>query len=235
MPQPERDGSASSHDDELVAGLRSFGPVGIIAIIIILFSGNININAYAFPLGAILVLIWVKLSRTPWCEIGYGRPRSWTVTAATGVVFGIAFKLFMKAFLMPLLGAPPVNQAYHYLAGNTAILPAAIWAMLNAGFSEETMFRGYMFERLGKLLGSNIWAKVFIVAFTSIWFGLEHYTVQGVGGVEQSTIMGLIYGTIVITTKKIWMVMIAHAAFDLTALAIIYWNMEAPIAHLLFK
>ena len=29
--------------------------------------------------------------------------------------------------------------------------------------------------------------------------------------------------------------MFAHAAFDLTALAIIYWNLEFKVAHLIFK
>jgi hypothetical protein len=29
--------------------------------------------------------------------------------------------------------------------------------------------------------------------------------------------------------------MFAHAAFDLTALAIIYWNLESKVAHLIFK
>jgi len=29
--------------------------------------------------------------------------------------------------------------------------------------------------------------------------------------------------------------MIAHAAFDLTALAIIYWNLEPSVSHFLFK
>src|SRR5476651_2269112 len=99
MPQPEKDGANPFYDDGFAAGLRSFGPTGIIAIVIILFSGNININKYAFPLGAILVLSWVKLSRTPWSDIGFGKPRSWIATVATGIVFGIAFKLFMKAFL----------------------------------------------------------------------------------------------------------------------------------------
>ncbi len=28
--------------------------------------------------------------------------------------------------------------------------------------------------------------------------------------------------------------MVAHAAFDLTALAIIYWNLESRVAHLVF-
>jgi hypothetical protein len=31
------------------------------------------------------------------------------------------------------------------------------------------------------------------------------------------------------------MLIIAHAAFDLTALAMIYWNLESKVAHLLFK
>jgi len=29
--------------------------------------------------------------------------------------------------------------------------------------------------------------------------------------------------------------MIAHAAFDLTALTLIYWNLESHVAHLIFK
>ena len=31
------------------------------------------------------------------------------------------------------------------------------------------------------------------------------------------------------------MLMFAHAAFDLTALATIYWNLESEVAHLFFK
>ena len=51
---------------------------------------------------------------------------------------------------MPMLGAPPINQAFHFLAGNRAALPVALWSMiLVAGWGEETLFRGYMFERLG--------------------------------------------------------------------------------------
>jgi len=31
------------------------------------------------------------------------------------------------------------------------------------------------------------------------------------------------------------MLMCAHAAFDLTAVAIIYWSLETRVAHLVFK
>ena len=92
-----------------------------------------------------------------------------------------------------------------------------------------------MFERLGKLFGSGVGAKALIVVLSSVLFGLAHYTVQGLPGTEQATIVGLVYGTIFAVTGRIFMLMFAHAAFDLTALAIIYWNLESRVAHLVFK
>jgi hypothetical protein len=72
-------------NDRLAAELRRFGPLGIFAILLILFTGNIFVGQVIVPVGAILVLGWVRLSRTPWHEIGYVRPRNWTVTVAIGL------------------------------------------------------------------------------------------------------------------------------------------------------
>lgn len=141
----------------------------------------------------------------------------------------------MKAIILPLFSADPINQSYHFLAGNNQLLPAAIVAMLIVGFSEETVFRGYLFERLGKLFGNKRNSKIFIIIITSVLFGLAHYTNQGVTGVEQATIVGLTFGAVYAYTGKIGIVMIAHAAFDLTALFMIYWDLETGIAHLIFK
>jgi membrane protease YdiL (CAAX protease family) len=182
------------------------------------------------------VLVWVWLSRTAWREIGYLRPQSWTRTLIVGIAFGVAFKFFMKAVVMPLLGAPPINQAYHFLAGNTAALPGMLFVLIfNAGFGEETFFRGWMFERLGKLFGSAAWAKILIVLVTSAVFSGAHYPSQGFPGVEQAIVTGIVFGTIFAVTGRIFMLMIAHTAFDLTALAMIYWNLETNVAHLIFK
>ena len=239
-PSPRSDGvseqvahaeAMTTSNDLFAARLRGFGPVGILAILIVL-AGNFVIP----PLSALLVLVWVGLSQTPWREIGYVRPRSWIRSLVIGVIFGIAFKVVMKAVVMPLLGAPPINQPYHYLAGNTAALPGMIFVLIVvAGFGEETLFRGYMFERLGKLFGSAAWAKVLIVLITTVWFALLHYTVQGLPGVEQAMFTGLVFGTIFAVTGRIFMLMVAHAAFDLAALAMIYWDVEAVIAHFFFK
>lgn len=229
--QPEQVPDLSS-DDRFAAGLRGFGPLGIVAILVILLVGNYP----AVPAGAILVLIWTRWSRTPWREIGYVQPSSWLSTVAVGIGFGIAFKLLMKAIMMPLLGADAVNHAFHYLAGNRAALPGAIYAMIiGAGFGEETVFRGFLFERFGKLVGTGAWAKAVIVLITASWFGAAHYSLQGLAGVEQATIAGLVWGTVFAITGRIWMLMIAHAAFDLTALAIIYWDLESAVARLIFN
>jgi membrane protease YdiL (CAAX protease family) len=228
--------STDQPNDQFAKDLRGFGPLSIIAILIILLTGNILLpNMISLPVGALLVLLWVHLSKTPWSAIGYARPKTWLATIFIGIIFGIAFKFFLKALVMPLFGADPVNESYHFLTGNKTLLPAAIWSMLAAGFGEETVFRGYLFERLEKLLGTSRTIKYLIIAGTSVLFALAHYASQGIPGVEQALITGLAFGIIYSITKKIWIIMIAHAAFDLTALAMIYWNWETDIAHLIFR
>ena len=222
--------TAAGHDRRS-ASLRGFGPLGVLAILVIL-AGNFVIP----PLSAILALVWVHESQTPWSELGFVRPRNWIVTIAIGVVFGVTFKLVMKTIVMPLLGAPAINPTYHFLAGNTAALPGILFVMIVvAGFGEEMIFRGYMFERLGKLVGSSLVATTSIVVLTSVIFGAEHLKDQGLAGAEQATIVGLVYGTIFAKTRQIWMLIIAHASFDIAAVAIIYWNVESDVAHFFFR
>jgi uncharacterized protein len=188
------------------------------------------------PLGGVLVLAWVTASQTPWAEIGYVRPKRWGRTAIVGIMFGCALKLLLKAIVMPILGADPINPAYHYLVGNTRALPGiAFYILVAGGFDEETVFRGFAFERLGKLLGTGVPGRAAIVLLTSAWFALVHYPEQGLAGVEQAAITGLVFGTIFAVTGRIWLLMVAHAAFDLMAVAIIYGNLESTSAHLAFR
>jgi len=216
--------------DPTAVALRGFGPLGIIAIVVIVFS------QFLAPLSAILVLIWAKRSRTPWHEIGYVRPRSWFGGLGVGVTLGIALKLLMKAIVMPLLGADSVNQTYQYLVGNRAAVMATVpLMMVTAGFGEETFFRGYLFERFGKLIGHSPGAKIVTVLLTSVAFSSLHYFDQGWAGAQQATITGLVFGTIFAFTGRIWTLMWAHAAYDLTAVAMIYWGLESSVAHFVFK
>src|SRR5207302_1801552 len=139
--------SAPRTDDSWAARLRGFGPAGIVTMLVIPFAGTALLSA-------ILVLLWAWYTRTPWRELGYVRPKSWISASIVGIAFGVAFKLVMKAFVMPLLGAVPINQTYHYLAGDrAAALEFGVFILIGAGFGEETLYRGFLFERFGKLLG----------------------------------------------------------------------------------
>lgn len=217
-------------DDALARHLRGFGPVGILAIIAVL-AGN-----YLFtPLSAALAILWAWRSGIHWSDFGFARPRSWTATLLSGIAFGCALKLLMKAVVMPLLGAPPVNHAFQFLVGNTAVLPEILYRILvGAAFGEEVLFRAFAFERLSKLLGRSTPALIVIVLLTAGWFGWEHNAFQGLPGVQQATIVGLIIGAIYARTRALWFLIIAHAAFDLIAVAIIYWDLERDVAHFIF-
>ena len=67
----------------LAVRLRGFGPVGMLAIAIILAGAMVN-----SLVAAALVVLWVLLSKTQWPEVGYVRPGNYVVTIAGGVAFG---------------------------------------------------------------------------------------------------------------------------------------------------
>jgi len=211
--------------------LRGFGPLGLLALLVIL-AGNLLI----VPLSAVLVLIWAGLSQTPWRALGFTSPKSWAGILAIGIPFGVALKFGMKAIVMPLFGAPAINAHYHYLVGNAGALPWALYAVIvGAGFGEETVFRGFFFERLRSLLGASRMALAATVLLTSALFALAHYHDQGVPGVEQAAVTGVIFGAVYGITGQLWLPMVVHAAFDVTAVALIYWNWESAVAHTLFR
>jgi hypothetical protein len=227
---PLQPAPVATADKSFAARLRA-GPLEFCAILLILVT-----SLFAIAPAALLAVIWVWLSRTPWREIGYVREKNWVASLAIGVVFGVAFKLAMKIIVMPLLGAPAVIPAFQEFVHNRAAIPIAVLAVLiSAGWGEETLFRGWAFERLGNVFGTSRTAKSAIVMITSVWFGFAHYPVLGIPGTEQAMIVGLVFAVIFARTRRLFLLMIAHAAYDFTAYAIVYWGLEAKAAHLIFR
>ena len=228
MPEPATAPDLTPPTDRLASALRGFGPLGILSVVGIAFAGTL--------LGSALLLVWVWASRTPWREMGFVRPRSWPRTIVLGIVLGVALKLALKTIVMPLLGAPPTNAAYQFLVGNTAALPRMMFAVfVGAGFGEELFWRSFLFERLGKLLGTGAAATIVTVVVTSVLFGLVHIPGQGIPGAEQAAVTGLVFGTIYAASRRIFLLMIMHAAFDVAAVAIIYFGLETRFAHAFFR
>ena len=174
------------------------------------------------------------VSGTRWRDLGFVRPPHGAIDLIIALVAGVLFKILMKALVMPLLGFGAINSTYHYLTGNTAaLLLTLLWVIVGGGFGEELIWRGFLFERLGAFLGPRAHAKLVIVVVTSIAFALAHYWDQGLPGAVQATMTGLVFGGTYARIRTIWPVMVAHAAFDVAAVLMIYWNLEEPIAHFL--
>lgn len=222
--------NARTSTGDIAERLRGFGPWGLASAILILLG-----NGLFVPLSGLLVLAWARLSSTPLRELGFAKlPHAWR-TVLSGVAIGIVAKLVLKAILMPLLGAPPVNAAYAWLTGNAAALPGFVLLVLvGAGFGEETVFRGYLFERLRRLLGRSRGADAAIVALSSLLFGAAHFHDQGLPGVEQAILVGVLLGTLYLRTATLWLPMVVHVAFDLTAVALIFTGSEKAVATVFF-
>jgi len=221
----------TAHDESVTATRpRVSGPLGILAVLAVL-----GVNLVLAPLGAVLVLLWARWSRTPWSELGFVRPRSVARDLSLGVALGAALKLVTKAVVMPLLGADPINRAFHFIAGNPSALPGMLFAsIVVGGVGEEIVYRGFLFERLRTLFGRSALATVLIVVLTSAFFSSIHYPEQGLAGAQQAVVTGLVFGTVFAATGRIWTVMVAHAAYDITAVVIIYFDLETTVAQLVF-
>jgi membrane protease YdiL (CAAX protease family) len=217
--------------ERIAHSLRGIGPVGIVTFVAIAAA-----SAVFVPLAAALVLAWAWMSRTPLRNIGLVRPMSWLNTLAIGIALGIAAKFLMKALLLPLLGAPAINPIFGDLAANPGrAIFLVFYILIGAAFSEELVFRGYMFERLGGLVGTSLLAQIVVVILSTAFFGALHYQ-QGISGIENASIGGLIAAVVyLINRRRLWTVIVMHAAFDLSSLALIYFHLETLVAHSIFK
>lgn len=63
---------------------------------------------------------------------------------------------------------------------------------------------------------------------------LAHPAGQGWPGVRQATIVGSVFACLYARTRSLWGLIAAHAAFDIMALALIHWRLEAGVAGYFF-
>jgi len=217
--------------ERLAEHLRGFDTIGLMGIAVI--AAGTLVTA---PVGAALVLAWMWLSRTPAREIGLARPRSWILGLVLGVLIGAALSVAMKAVVMPLLHAPSVNLSYQFVAhDNGAALDQAAYAVYGAGFADELVFRGFLFERLRALLGESHAATAAALLVSTVLFALIRWQ-QGWFGMASAACIGLVFGVVYLAAgRRLLMPVIAHATFALASLAMIYFALEIQISHLVFK
>lgn len=201
----------------------------------ILFSILVIVLGAIFqPIGATLTFLWRWLTKTPFPEIGFRKPNSWLKTILGGILIGITLKFLMLSIILPLFGAPS-NGTYQFLYQNkVAAIQMFFVVLFFAGFSEEVIYRGFLFNRLEKLFGDITNRNLWIIILSSIIFGVLHFG-QGIFGFINALLVSMVLGFLYYKTKKnIWFVMVIHTFFDWASILSIYTGWGKIVAKFFF-
>ena len=170
----------------------------------------------------LLAVGWLslRLRGLGWRDVGFTRPASWSHVLWLGLVAGIAMEALELWVTQPLLvwwtGKYPdltvFVQARHDVK-LLVVLLAGSWTL--AAFGEELVWRGYVLNRVCDLVGRHRLAGLgTALLLVSVAFGLAHAD-QGVTGVIENTIDGLLLGLLYLASgRNLWLPIVAHGVTD---------------------
>jgi membrane protease YdiL (CAAX protease family) len=155
------------------------------------------------------ILLYVLLvERKPLSSIGYRRPGFWDI--ALGILAAVVIFLGTGVLFQVIL--PALHLSVAQKITSIALMP--LWFRLllvtRAAFVEETAFRGYGFERIGELAGSNLLAGL----VTFVLFTIAHLSGGGWGQVIIAANGGLVLTLLYMWLRNIWVNIIAHWLTD---------------------
>ena len=106
--------------------------------------------------------------------------------------------------------------------------------MFSAGLGEEILFRGFLFTRLKLWLGDSLKARAGIILMASLIFGIPHFY-QGFYGAVHAVLVGAVFGVMYYKNKgNLWLLVVAHAFYDLFAILLIYQGWDETLGRLFF-
>ena len=199
---------------------------------------------YAGPLSLLCtlatILVFTRISGESWSRFGLVRPRrAWSlplilpqamlgIVAILGIGAGTAFLGDALGFWTTDGTQPGVADRWGNIAGNLPVyLGWLAIAWISAGFGEEVFFRGYVIDRLSRLLPDSRWAVPVAVLLAALGFGIAHMYYQGVRGLVVTGMIGLALGTLYILYKRnLWPLIIAHASVDTLVFTAMYMEWD---------
>ena len=147
-------------------------------------------------------------------------------TAAVALCVALGLQAFSMFVVDPLAvrftGQTADLSDFRPVVGNVklvAIYLLLIWSF--AAIGEEFAYRGYLLRRTIEALGGSTRGSVAAVLLCGALFGIGHYY-QGLVGMVDSTVSGLVFGTLYVKSGgNLWPSTLAHGFTDTLALGLI--------------
>jgi membrane protease YdiL (CAAX protease family) len=192
---------------QIVDTLEANGRLNIALAVMFMFM---ILGEGAIPLGT--WLFSVRKYRCKWEALGFRKfdVKKGLLLAIIITCIGLGIAIGYEA----LLGTSGTEDSYNvyspFTANGIGIALFAITAVIVAPVAEETFFRGFMLQGIGKRLGYT-WGTV----ISSALFALAHISPTNLVPIF---ILGLMLSWIYYKTKSIWPCIIVHAAYNSIAL-----------------
>ncbi len=226
---PAREGSVIAGDAAAPWRESKWLAVSEILIVLLIFIGD-RYHLVPFSKTPFLFLLgWIsiRLRKMAWKDVGLFRFRSWRTTLAYGGVGGIGMELLELFVTQPLLvrltGKQPDLEVFRRLTGNFKLLLVGVvlsWVL--AAFGEETVYRGYLMNRVADLGHRTRVAWIASLILVSALFGLAH-AYQGITGMIDEGLMGLILGMMYLACgRSLSVPLVAHGVADTVDVLLIF-------------
>lgn len=187
------------------------------------------LGSVAGSMAAALLLAWFWLRRDGHVAEAWNlrAPDSWARTLLlAALAAGLIIAWFqIGAWIAGQLGisAPDVVAVMDFVTESplSLLLWIVVVAIFAAGFGEELLWRGFLFDRLQRLrgIGDKTWLVIVVQA---VLFGLPH-AYQGLGGMLITGVVGLGLGWLRVRCGgNLWACIIAHAAVDVLMMSVAY-------------
>jgi membrane protease YdiL (CAAX protease family) len=175
----------------------------------------------------VFIWFWLRLRRDSVATIGLTKPRSWRRSIFTGVL--VAAALFLEMYLLEHAGLRRDLSAFAAFKGNFEFtLYQLAGVIIGAGFGEEFLFRGFLFQRVAMLFGGSKLAWISACLIQAVLFGLLH-AYQGPLGILLTGSTGVVLGLVFLATgRNLWVTIIAHSLYDTARIAGYYLNGVPP-------
>jgi uncharacterized protein len=184
-------------------------------------------GACAVLTGVLLATWRLRVNSQSWRTLGLRAPERWGRLALSVLALYLLIVVGMLAAVEPLVRVfdwPSLNIAgYAHVKGNPLQLARIlVIAWTTAAIGEELLFRGFLLDRIERMLGPGAVSATAAVALQAMIFGAAH-AYLGVRGVAAAMLVGVVFGSwFVLRGRNLWPLIVAHGLTDTITLLAIY-------------